>query len=66
MTNGLDIDQAVERISTAIQRLNQAGVHGLRELDKATEALDGAEDVGAVIAYRLDLQRPENTPDWWH
>ena len=62
MTNGLDIDQAVERISTAIQRLNQAGVHGLRELDNATKALDGAEDVGAVIAYRLDLQRPEHTP----
>src|SRR5699024_12103510 len=45
------------------QRLHQAGVNGLRELDAATEGLYGAEDVGAVIAYRLDLQRPEETPN---
>ena len=63
MTDGLDTNQAVERISTAIQRLHQAGVNGLRELDAATEGLYGAEDVGAVIAYRLDLQRPEETPN---
>ena len=63
MTNGLDHDQAVERISTSIQRLNQAGVNGLRELSFATDGLEGAEDVGAVIQHRLEQQRPEATPE---
>src|SRR5699024_8468444 len=63
MTNGLDHDQAVERISTSIQRLNQAGVNGLRELSFATDGLEGAEDVGAVSQHRLEQQRPEAPPE---
>src|SRR5699024_4465571 len=63
MTNGLDHDHAVQRISTAIQRLNQAGANGLRELAYATDRLESAEDVGAAIHHPLERQRPEATPE---
>ncbi|MCQ9334905.1 relaxase domain-containing protein [Corynebacterium phoceense] len=63
LTTGLDMKQATERISTALQRLHQYGVNGLRELDIAVHGLEGAHDVGAVIAHRLGQLVPESAPE---
>lgn len=58
----IDEDQAVERISTAVVRLNAYGVDYREVIDTAFSELDGSRDVGAVIASRLTDYLPEDKP----
>ncbi|AGF73883.1 hypothetical protein A605_14567 (plasmid) [Corynebacterium halotolerans YIM 70093 = DSM 44683] len=62
LTAEVDEDRAVERIATTAVRLSKVGIDYRDHLHHSTTDLEGAKDVGAVIAHRLAGHLPEHSP----
>ncbi|QGU08808.1 ATP-dependent RecD-like DNA helicase (plasmid) [Corynebacterium occultum] len=63
LTASVDEDQAVERIATSAVRLARHGINYRDLVGEATANLEGARDVAAVIAHRLDHYLPDTQPE---